>query len=120
MPDPLQDLLQPTALTRTNFAPNSRYYGAATAAWQAPDGTWHLYLLRRFVPPPESYADLTRHTVTQGDRPDNLAAQYLGDPEQFWQIADPNNVLDPNELTETIGREVRITLPPGIPGSPTG
>jgi nucleoid-associated protein YgaU len=114
--NPLQNLFQPTALTTSNFAPNSRYHGIATAMWQAPDGTSHVYLLRRFIPPPESYADLTEHTVTQGDRLDNITAQYLGDPELFWRVADANNVIDPNELTETIGRKIRITLPAGISG----
>lgn len=117
MSDPFQNLFQPGALTTSNFAPNSRYYGGAPATWQAADGTLHIYLRRRFIPPPESYADLTEHTIVQGDRTDNLTAQYLGDPEQFWRVADPNNVIDPNELTATIGRRIRITLPPGIPGS---
>lgn len=117
MSDRLQNLFQPGALTTSNFAPNSRYYGSATATWQSPGGTTHVYLLRRFIPPPESYADLTEHTVTQGDRLDNITAQYLGDPEQFWRVADPNNVIDPNDLTATIGHKIRITLPPGIPGA---
>ena len=117
MSDPLQNLFQPGALTTNNFAPNSRYYGSTTATWYAPDGTPHVYLLRRFIPSPESYADLTQHSVRQGDRLDNIAAQYLGDPEQFWHVADPNNVIDPNELTEAIGRKIRITLPAGILGA---
>ena len=54
--------------------------------------------------------------MTQGDRLDNITAQYLGDPEQFWRICDANNVLAPNELTDTLGRIIRITLPEGIPG----
>ena len=51
-------------------------------------------------------------------RLDNLAAEYLGDPEQFWRICDANGVLRPDELTDTIGRRIRITLPDGIPGAP--
>jgi hypothetical protein len=117
MSDPLQQLFQPGALTISNFAPNSRYYGIATGIWLAPDGTVELYLRRRFIPPPESYSDLTEHQVAQGDRLDNIAAHYLGDPEQFWRVADPNNVIDPNELTSTIGRRIRITLPAGVPGT---
>ncbi len=117
MGDPLKELFQPAALTTSAFAPNSRYYGIGTGTWVAPDGTSHKYLLRRLIPPPESYSDLTEHTVVQGDRLDNIAAQYVGDPEQFWRVADPNNVIDPNELTATLGRRVRITLPAGVPGS---
>jgi hypothetical protein len=56
--------------------------------------------------------------VTQGDRLDNVTARYLGDPEAFWRICDANNAMRPNELTETIGRRLRITLPEGIPGPP--
>ena len=77
-----------------------------------------VYLRRRFVPPPERFALLQEHVVTQGDRLDNIAAHYLGDPEQFWRICDANRAMRPDELTETIGRRLRITLPEGIPGTP--
>jgi len=50
-----------------------------------------------------------------GDRPDLMAARAIGDPEQWWKIADANAVIDPSELTENIGVFVRITLPEGIP-----
>jgi hypothetical protein len=54
--------------------------------------------------------------VTQGERLDIIAATYLGDPEQFWRICDANNAMRPDELTETPGRQLRITLPEGIQG----
>jgi hypothetical protein len=54
---------------------------------------------------------LAEHTVTQGDRLDNLAARYVGDPEQFWRICDANDVLRPEDLTEEAGRAIRIGLP---------
>jgi hypothetical protein len=75
------------------------------------------YLCRRFVPPPERFSLLQEHEVSEGERPDGIAARYLGDPEQFWRVCDANNVIQPNELTETTGRRIRITLPEGIPGS---
>ena len=56
--------------------------------------------------------------MTEGERLDNIAAQYLGDPEQFWRICDANGAMRPDELTETVGRRLRITLPEGIPGAP--
>ena len=56
-------------------------------------------------------------TVVAGDRLDNLAAHYIGDPEQFWRICDANNALRPHELTQRVGRRLRITLPEGIPGA---
>ena len=52
----------------------------------------------------------------QGDRLDNITAKYLGDPEQFWRMCDANGAIRPDELTETIGNTIRITLPQGIPG----
>lgn len=59
-----------------------------------------------------------RRTSPRGDRLDNLAAQYLGDPELFWRLCDANSALHPEELTERVGRRLRVTLPEGIPGAP--
>jgi hypothetical protein len=100
------------------FAFTSRYYNLPTASLQTADGTPIKYVLRRFAPPPDSLTLIQEHVVQGGDRLDNLAAQYLDDPEQFWRIADANNALRPEELTETAGRSLRITLPEGIPGGP--
>ena len=44
-----------------------------------------------------------------------FAAQYLGDPEQFWRIADANGVTAPETLTDEAGTIVRITLPADVP-----
>ena len=76
-----------------------------------------MYLRRRFVPSPERFELLTEHSVTEGERLDNITAQYLGDPEQFWRICDANGAIRPDELTETAGRRLRITLPEGL-GTP--
>jgi hypothetical protein len=100
------------------FSSTSRYYSIQTTQLETADGKAIVYLRRRFVPPPERFALLQEHTVTEGDRMDNLAAQYLSDPEQFWRICDANGAMRPEELTETIGRRLRITLPEGIPGTP--
>jgi hypothetical protein len=100
------------------FSINSRYYGAPTATLETRDGQQVVYLLRRFVPPPENFALLVEHAVTEGERVDNIAAQYLGDPEQFWRLCDANGAIRPEELVETVGRRIRITLPEGIPGTP--
>ncbi len=117
MTDPLQALLQSGALKTTSFPPTSRYHGIDTAKMKTVDGKSIIYLRRRFIPPPEKFSLLQEHTVVQGDRADNLTNQYLGDPEQFWRVCDANNVMRPDELSETIGRRIRITLPEGIPGS---
>ena len=98
------------------FPANSRYVDIATTKLVLPDGTEITYLTRRFVPPPERFALLQRYQVTEGDRLDNLAARFLGDPEQFWRICDANGAMRPDALTEEPGRILRITLPDGIPG----
>jgi hypothetical protein len=99
------------------FAPTSRYYGLATATFVDSRGAAHAYVLRRFIPPPSEFATLELHVVLQGERYDTLAANYVGDPLQFWRLADANAVLDPCDL-EQQGRTVRITLPAGLPGYP--
>jgi hypothetical protein len=118
MSDQLRALLQPGDLRTSLFPPSSRYHGIEVARLEAADGTPIAYLRRRFVPPPERFALLQEHVVVQGDRLDNVTASYLGDPELFWQVCDANNALNPDELTEEIGRRLRITLPEGIPGAP--
>jgi hypothetical protein len=100
------------------FSPTSRYYNIETATLETPDGRTLIYIRRRFVPPPERFSLLQEHLVVQGDRLDNITARYLGDPEQFWRVCDANRAMRPEELTETIGRRLRITLPEGIPGVP--
>jgi hypothetical protein len=116
MSDPLQALLQGPAKPSL-FPPNSRYSGLDTGTLTMADGRTLVYVRRRFVPPPGRFALVQQHTVVEGDRLDNLAAKYLGDPERFWQLCDANAAMRPEELTETIGRIVRITLPEGIPGT---
>lgn len=123
MSDPFEALgamLQALPLEATLFPPNSRYNGLATKRLVTPEGEEIVYLSRRFVPQPELFALLREHTVVQGDRLDNLAALYLGDPELFWRICDANRALRPDELTEEVGRRLRMTLPAGLQGGVDG
>jgi nucleoid-associated protein YgaU len=99
------------------FPANSRYQSVEVAKLVMPDGTELVYLKRRFVPPPERLAPMADHVIVEGDRIDNIAARYLGDPEQYWRICDANRAMRPAELTEQIGRRLRITLPDGVPGA---
>jgi hypothetical protein len=115
--DPLQALLQGPAKPSL-FPPNSRYAGIDTGTLSTVNGRTILYVRRRFIPPPERFALLQEYTVVQGDRLDNLAAKFVGDPELFWQICDANAAMQPEELTEVVGSTLRITLPEGIPGTP--
>ncbi len=98
----------------TAFPVASRYYQIETAQLETAGGKKIIYLRRRFIPPASRFTLLEEHTVIQGERLDNITAQHLGDPEQFWRVCDANNAMQPEELTETIGRKLRITLPEGI------
>lgn len=108
-------LLQSAGLSQAAFPPTSRYHGIPLAAIEQADGSAVLYVRRRFIPPPESFALLQEHRVSESERLDLIAAHYLGDAEQAWRICDANGVLDPAELEEA-GATVRITLPEGIAG----
>ena len=66
------------------------------------------YLKRRFVPQPERFSLLYKHTVLQDERLDNLSNQYYNDPEQYWKICDANEVLQPDELTWESGNKIQI------------
>jgi len=115
--DPVAALLAQTSLQKTLFGPTSRYYGLDTATLNVPGGNTITYVERRFVPSPENFQLLQVHAVVQGDRLDNLANQYLGDPTLFWRLCDANRAMRPEELTETVGRQLSITLPEGIAGN---
>ncbi len=114
------DLEQLLGVRPNLFPPASRYYGVAAAALEMTDCYGNpravVYLKRRFVPPPERLALIQEHIVAQGDRLDNLAAAYYGDPELYWRLCDANEAMSPDALTETTGRRLRVTLPEGVPG----
>ncbi len=115
----LDALLQSSAAGTQLFPPTSRYYGLATTSLTSADGRTVNYLRRRFLPRASRFALLKEHVVVQNDRLDNLAAKYIGDPEQYWRLCDANNAIRPDELIESLGHVLRITLPEGIP-APSG
>ncbi|HZM83333.1 MAG TPA: hypothetical protein VFC19_47065 [Candidatus Limnocylindrales bacterium] len=130
MIDPLQALIAAGAVPANTFPPNSRYAstpilahdpglrdGGSVGGVSNGDGRPAIpYLGRRLVPQPDSLASLGEHSVAGGDRLDNLAAAYLGDPELWWRIADANLAAHPDELTATVGRRLRIAAQAGMPG----
>jgi hypothetical protein len=116
-PTSLASILQFAGVKPSLFAANSRYIGIETGTLSAADGRNIAYVRRRFVPQPEQLAQLQQHSVMQGERLDIIAAQYLGDPELFWRIADANRAMRPEDLVATMGRILRICLPQGIPGT---
>lgn len=99
----------------TDFPASSRYALVPTTAYVGPDGRTVRHLRRRFLPQPEALSLLRAHTVTQGERLDNVTAAYLADPEQFWRVGDANRAMRPDDLMR-VGHPLRITLPAGIPG----
>lgn len=99
------------------LAAGGRYHNLETSEYVFPSGKVVTYVRRRFLPPSARFALLQEHVVSDGERLDNITAHYLGDPEQFWRIADANDAMHPDELTATMGRRLRITLPEGIPGN---
>jgi hypothetical protein len=115
---PLQALLKMGVVPPVTYPTNSRYYGSATLTYTGPSGDQVAYLARRFVPQPgaPNYSTVATHVVVQGDRLDLIAAKYLGDPLMFWLICDANGAIRPDDLTDTPGTMLNITLPRGVPG----
>ena len=95
------------------FPVTSRYYGIEVATLEVSADRTIAYLRRRFLPTQQSSVVLAEHTVTQGDRLDNITARYLADPEQFWRICDANNAMRPDDLTAEIGHTLQVLLPQG-------
>jgi hypothetical protein len=115
--DPVQAMLAQTSLQRNLFIATSRYFGIDTETLTGPDSRTIIYLKRRFVPSPDRFQLLQLYSVVQGDRLDNIAAKFLGDPGLFWRLADANGAMRPDDLVAKIGRTLRITLPQGVTGN---
>ena len=93
------------------FDPTSRYYQLEEAVFKRADGEEVHYVRRRFCPPGEALPLLVEVVVVDGDRLDLLTARTLGNPLQFWRVADANNALNPADLLEKSGRYVRVPPP---------
>ncbi|MGW9064577.1 LysM domain-containing protein [Achromobacter animicus] len=100
------------------FPANSRYHDVPTAEMPGPDGRPLVHLRRRFLPDPAALTAVGEVAVAPGDRLDRIAAAALGDPLQFWRLADGNDAPRPAAL-EVPGRSLRVTLPAAL-GSPSG
>jgi hypothetical protein len=93
------------------FEPTSRYYNLETKTFTMPDGREVAYVARRFIPDMDDAVILGEHMVVEGERLDNITARALGDPQQFWRIADANYAMNPFDLTAEIGRKLVIAMP---------
>lgn len=95
------------------FPRTSRYFSIEIAKYTTADQRELAYLRRRFLPSPDGAVIFAEHKVEEGDRLDNVTAKYLGDPEQFWRVCDVNVAMRPDELTEGIGRWLKMPMPMG-------
>jgi hypothetical protein len=112
--DPVQMLIDAGAIPASPFGDSSRYKGVALGTFARADGTFTAYARRRFVPALRDIPGAAGHLVRGGERPDLLAWQQYGDPLLYWRIADGNAVIDPNELTDTVGAVIRMPVPPAL------
>lgn len=117
MTDIAKIFLQQAGLKASNFSASSRYKAIETATIEDHNGEPVAYVKRRIIPAADRFFFLQKHYIKEGERPDLLAHKYFSDAERFWQIADANLVLDADELTDTPGNSIQITLPNGIPGN---
>jgi hypothetical protein len=89
----------------------SRYAGVTTAVFVESDGTRVQYLQRRFVPQSSDVLELMRlDPARAGMRLDLLAAQLIGDSEQFWRLLDANDGMNPFEFVDET-RQVPLRIP---------
>ena len=101
------------------FDEESRYAAVEDARFTTPDGREVSYKRRRFLPRGERQPLLVEVQVKAGERLDAISAETLGDPTQWWRIADANNAMNPVDLTAQPGSSLRVPIPqfPGAENS---
>lgn len=87
------------------FDPKSRYANAETYVVTDANGREVTVVA---PPPPPEQTLLGIHLLKQGERPDLLAAKYLNDPAGYWRIAEQNDVMLPEALTEMPEIEIPV------------
>ena len=87
------------------FDPKSRYIKAETYVVKDKRGRDVVVVAS---PPPPAQLLLGLHLLKQGERLDLLAAKYINDPAGYWRIAEQNEVMLPEALTEA--REIEIPV----------
>jgi hypothetical protein len=90
--------------------PESRYRDTPTAEHLSPTGRRIVHLRRRFIPSATALVPIARAVVTEGDRLDLVAGRAIGDPLQWWQVADANDAMNPAELEQPAGRILDIAV----------
>ena len=121
MDSALAALITSAAGTGAPTSPNSRYYGAQAELFTLADGTPVMYLARRIIPQAASYTSTQSYVIVDGDRLDNLANRFLGDPLLYWMICDANSATDPDALIAQAGRTILIPVASAVsPGARHG
>jgi len=88
---------------------DSRYASTATAVFETVEGTRVLYLRRRFLPQPADVpSGRDYETLDTNERLDTIAVNTIGDPLAYWRVCDANGALDPLELLEETGGQLRV------------
>ena len=85
------------------FDPKSRYAKLATVLMKDARGR-----TVEVVPPAPAPAQELRgtHLRRQGERPDHLATLYLSDPAGFWRLAEMNDAMTAEVLSELRGVDI--------------
>jgi hypothetical protein len=115
MDNAIAALVQAGVGTGAPTNPSSRYYGLGVEQITLANGLTVSYLSRRIIPQMSIYTQTQNYSVVAGDRVDNLAARFIGDPILFWMIVEANGVEDADSLTAVPGRTILIPLVSGIP-----
>lgn len=93
------------------FDPDSRYAAVDTVMLVTADGREISYKRRRFLPQGDSLPLLVEVQVKAGDRLDSITYRTLGDPVQWWRVADANDTMNPADLTTQPGATLRVPYP---------
>ena len=86
------------------FRNNSRYKNTET--YQVKDSRGRMVTVVA-VPKAPTVKFLGYHRLLQGQRLDHLAFQYLSDGSAYWKIAELNDVM----LAETLSEKPQISIP---------
>lgn len=88
----------------------SRYARLEITTYTSSNGRIHAYVRRRFLPSADSLPLLAEPALLPRERLDVFTFRTLGDPLQFWRIADANNAINPFDLEED-GDSLRVPVP---------